>query len=126
MRSFVLIIAPVQTDFNFAKKMGIVRELCSASNLSCRPPLTEPAPFDLLEMLETIRNAKLVFADLSHSRPSCYYELGLVEAIGCRPILVAETGSQIFQHSGLSEVAFYNNLRDYERLFREAVSKVIR
>ena len=70
--------------------------------------------FELSNALRTFEKVKLVFADLSFERPSCYYELGLIQALGIPSILLAECGTTLHQHSGI--VHMYKNVAEYERL----------
>lgn len=125
MNRFVLVIAPVRTDPNFDAKMDIIRSLCARDGLGWRTPEREPEHFDLSAMIEAIRNAAVAVVDLSHGRPSCYYELGLIEALGEAPFLLAESGTQIFQYSGQVEVHFYANLNDYRILIETMLKRAL-
>ena len=53
-------------------------------------------------------------SDLSFERPSCYFELGMAQAVAPRCSLIAERGTTIHQHSGT--VSFYAGLEEYRQL----------
>jgi hypothetical protein len=126
MDRYVLVITPVRADPAFGAKMEIVRAQCRALGIGYRVPETNPGKFDLDAALAAIRGAALILADLSYARASCYYELGLVEGAGRRAMLLAETGTEIFQHSGRDAVAFYDDLTAYEALIVRTLARVPR
>lgn len=116
MKQFLLLIAPVHADPDFARKMTIVRDLCSTRGLHFRIPQVNPAPFNLRAELAFIQDAQHIIADLSYGRPSCYYELGLVEASQKQAVLIAATGTDVFQHAGHAPVAYFDDLKSYVAL----------
>lgn len=124
MGHFALVIAPVRADPEFQAKMRIVRSVCSVAGLSHRLPEPNPGGFDLEAAIEAILGATVILADLSYARPSCYYELGLVEGVGRRAALIATTGTSIFQHSERAAVVFYNDLAAYEAVVGDALGVV--
>lgn len=111
--SKVIVIAPVSSDPDFSHKMVLLAECCRQRNLSVRAPLAKASSFDLESELGAICHAKLIIADLSNERPSCYYEIGLAEAMRTPVRLLAKNGTTIHQHSGLVDVQFYRNLQEY-------------
>jgi hypothetical protein len=118
---YALVIAPVRVDSEYELKMKIIRSICDANGLGYRLPLLNSSQFDLDAAMETIRSATVIVADLSYARPSCYYELGLAEGANRQVSLIARAGSEIFQHSGKSTVAFYDALSDYEVVIAQAL-----
>lgn len=116
MGRLLLLIGPVSADPDFSQKMMIVRHLCSARGLDCQLPSVNPLPFNLTAELSVIRNAYRILADLSYGRPSCYYELGLVEASQKQALLFARAGTEIFQHAGYRPVVFFDDLEGYATL----------
>jgi hypothetical protein len=67
-------------------------------------------------IIEQIEASGLVIADLSKERPSCYYELGIAEALGARVILIAEKGTSIHQSANRMDTHFYSNIDSYTDL----------
>ena len=63
--------------------------------------------------LQFLSESDVIIIDLSHERPSCYYELALAE-IAQRPTIVfASVGTEIFQKSPLTNVHFYSSDSDF-------------
>ena len=77
--------------------------------------------FDLDATRRTIRSVDLVFADLSHERPSCYYELGLAEALGAKVVCVAAIGTEIHQTSYRGAVTVFSDLSEFAKIFKAAL-----
>jgi hypothetical protein len=124
MDRYALIIMPVRVDPEFEAKRQIVRSVCGIIGLGCRLPEPNPDRFELGAAIDAIQGAHAIIADLSYARPSCYYELGLVEGAGRRAALIAAEGTEIFQHSRRDAVSFYNNLSAYEAVLGRALSVV--
>lgn len=122
MDRYILVITPVQCDPAFATKMEIVRAQCREARIGHRVPRIDSGKFDIDGAMAMIHEAVLILADLSYARPSCYYELGLVEGAGRRAMLLAETGTQIYQHAGHDRVAFYDDLPAYTALIARAIA----
>lgn len=81
---------------------------------------TEPT-FDFASLVESMKGASLVLADLSMERPSCYFELGVAETLGSRICLLAENGTPIHQTSKRLETRFYSSLGSFKSLVGEAL-----
>ncbi|TGL46714.1 hypothetical protein EHQ55_15195 [Leptospira meyeri] len=63
------------------------------------------------KILDSIKEAKFIVADLSYARPNVYYEVGYAHALGHYPILIRKSGSAI--HFDLS----VHNIREYKNNF---------
>lgn len=79
--------------------------------------------FALAPWVDKISNATLVLADLSFERPSCYYELGCVEAMNRAVVVIAETGTPIHQTSHRDAVMFFNGLDEYQDVVRQIICR---
>ncbi len=66
-----------------------------------------------------LSTSSFVFADLSFERPSCYYELGVAQALKKSAFIVARLGTPIHQAQGY--VNYYDGLPQYEELVRKAI-----
>jgi nucleoside 2-deoxyribosyltransferase len=86
------------------------------------PPLQYP-PFSITETHQKLAGADLVVADLSKERPSCYFELGIAEALHKNIIRIAEQDTTIHQTSDKDKIIYYNNLEDYEIKMRSILEK---
>lgn len=64
--------------------------------------------------LEMIMQTDFVIADLSYERPSCYYELGYLQAMKKKVYLLAEQSTVIHQLLTPEQIIFYSNIKEYD------------
>jgi hypothetical protein len=73
-------------------------------------------------VLESLRRAEFVIADLTNARPNVYYEAGYAHALGKTPIYVARAGTKLEFDLKDFPVIFFKNLKqlkdDLERRLR--------
>jgi nucleoside 2-deoxyribosyltransferase len=123
---YFYVIMPVGADPLFAEKKSILQDLALREGLSPHFPFDESGNigFNLKSTLSVLRDSEFVLADLSLERPSCYFELGLAQALGKDVYLIAKQGSDIHQAHGRNLTRFYSDLATYElalsELFKEA------
>ena len=123
MTSYFYVIGPVGADPVFDEKRNILIEVGSDHEVGPLFPLDRHSAFSPEEAVRDMRGAEIVIADLSHERPSCYYELGLAEAAGVSITLIAEAGTRIHQVGNPRSVRFYADLADYRRMMNEIFTK---
>lgn len=63
-------------------------------------------------ILESIRKAEFVIADLSDARPNVYFEAGYAHALGKTPIYIAAAGTKLEFDLKDYPVIFFRNLRE--------------
>lgn len=115
----VLVVMPVRTDKNCeAKRATIAKAFGDDALLPKVVEINDPQDFDLVEAIRKLKEAKLVIADLSFERPSCYYELGMAQALGLPTLLLAQEGTRLYQHSGA--VTFYKDLEEFQQIVEAA------
>jgi nucleoside 2-deoxyribosyltransferase len=117
------VIMPVGADKQFADKKSILQDVAQKKGLAPYFPFdrTDKATFDINGTLSVLKDSDFVLADLSMARPSCYFELGLAQALGKYVYLIAEEGTDIHQAHGRSLAHFYRGLKSYEQV----ISKVL-
>jgi hypothetical protein len=114
---------PIGADPRAPAKAAVIRDVARSMNLDVHIPTYDLAApqFDLATTLRDLKGASLVLADLSSERPSCYYELGLAEAVGTPVRVIAHTGTDIHQTSSRAQALYYDNLDDFKRVVHRAI-----
>src|SRR5262245_5888554 len=121
---FFYVIMPVGADPNFLEKKSILLRVAQEEGLTPYFPFerTENVKFDMRSTLSILKDSDFVLADLSMERPSCYYELGLAEALGKDVYLIARRGTDIHQAQSRNLAHFYDGLKNYE----DVISNVLK
>jgi nucleoside 2-deoxyribosyltransferase len=87
------------------------------------PPLPpHVSEFDLRAALSGLRACQLVVADLSFERPSCYFELGLAQALGVPVVVLSVRSTLPHQHGPALGEYCYESLDDYEEVVDKTLS----
>ena len=123
--SCVYYISPVGSDPDYASKrklLAMVAERCAVEFFF---PLERRRTFLATLALEDIRACRLVIADLSLERPSCYFELGLAQATGTPIVLIAAEGVALHQGSRVGRVFRYEDLKSYRVAVELALSSAL-
>ena len=112
----VYVIMPVRIDDNYeAKRAAIVDAFGGDAILPSAADSNASSPaFDIAETVYEMRQVDFVIADLSFERPSCYYELGMAQAMQLPALVIAQHGTQLHQHFGT--VTFYRDLDEYRQI----------
>ena len=79
--------------------------------------------FDLEKTKMDLKNSDLVLVDLSDERPSCYFELGLAEAVGAPVAVISKADTPIHQTSLRSSVSTFSNIDEFENLLASILGK---
>ena len=116
----VFFIMPLRVDASFeAKRQAAIDIVGDGAILPDVDTSNAQAGFEIVETIESLKTVELVIADLSFERPSCYFELGMAQAMGIRSFLIAEQGTPLHQHSG--NVQFYRGLDEFRCLINSAI-----
>jgi nucleoside 2-deoxyribosyltransferase len=114
MKRFFL-ITPFKCDPDFESKKAIISKLAEEHGmvlLMADEELVKSGQY-VSGSLEMIIKADFVIADLSYERPSCYYELGYLQAMNKRVYLLAMQNTIIHQLLKPEKLIFYDDLNAY-------------
>lgn len=119
------VIMPIGSNPEATQKQGIIYNASLNTQIKPHFPryVTADPVFNLQATLQNLKGALFVLADLSLERPSCYYELGLAEALGKPVYLIAREGTDIHQTASRRLVQFYKNDAEYSSLIHAILSE---
>ncbi|MES1199445.1 MAG: hypothetical protein ABUS48_05625 [Pseudomonadota bacterium] len=119
----VYVVAPALSDPLWREKREIVSQACATRGLEAHyPHFTPGAGFDLQAETAKIAASAFALVDLSKERPSCYFELGIVEALDVDFALIAEAGTPLHQTSQPHAVRFYAGLEAFAALVMDILA----
>lgn len=78
------------------------------------------------KILEQIKKAEVIIADLSYERPNCYFEVGYARALGKNIIIVYDSKSKIHFDVDHYDATQYHNMRELEQILRYKLSNLKR
>jgi hypothetical protein len=112
------VIIPVGSDPDAASKRALIKRVATQHGIQARFPDYRPhsSIFDLQGYTRELKSAEFVLVDLSGERPSCYYELGIAEALGCSVVLIARTDTPIHQSANRRDVHYYSDFNELANL----------
>lgn len=119
-------ISPVGSDPDYTSKREVLARVAADRGISLFFPLDHRASFSVPAALSDLRTSQLVIADLSLERPSCYFEVGLAQAIGLPVVLIAAAGTVIHQAGDTDGVVTYTDLASYQAVVEHALSHRLR
>lgn len=119
---YVYFISPVGSDPSYAAKRNILASLESELDVTFFFPLERHKSFAFEAAKTDLALAYLVVADLSFERPSCYFELGVAEAVGAPVAVVMASGTTLHQTGNALPLRTYADLDEYRHAVCEAVS----
>lgn len=121
----ILTIMPSEVYPDAAAKRLLIEQLFrDAGWRVLMPEYDKDLPdFDLEQTKKDLKNSDLVLVDLSDERPSCYFELGLAEAVGATIAVISKAGTPIHQTSLRSSVSTFSNIDEFENLLTSILGK---
>lgn len=118
MKYFVVIM-PISLDDMFSQKAMAIKDIAKKNGLEAYLPIETEKESSLACILSNIKKASFVIADLSYERPSCYYELGLAQAMGKPTFLIALAGTKV--HQAYGDIHFYEEIEQYRQLIENII-----
>ena len=119
---YFYVICPVGADPDFPAKKEILESVGSKYALIPFFPLQQRSRFSVAAAKSDLSQAEFVLADLSRERPSCYFELGLAQAMDVPVVLIAGSGTRIHQVGENARIANYSDLHQYRLLISDILS----
>jgi hypothetical protein len=127
IEQYFKVIMPVGSDKDAPEKQHLIEQVARTHDLGTHLPkydLSKPS-FDIHRELEDLKGSLFVIADLSLERPSCYYELGIAEAIEKKIYLIARTGTTIHQTVNRKEIQYYGDMSHFQSLIDNIIQHAI-
>jgi nucleoside 2-deoxyribosyltransferase len=123
----IYFVGPGAIDPDAEQKRDFVAKICEQRKLKAFiPQYANSQPyFDLASEKIVISGCRAAIVDLSYERPSCYYELGLVECLGADAMLIARIGTTIHQTSLRASVHYYRDLSEYMTLVKRIIESAV-
>jgi hypothetical protein len=118
----VFYISPVGADSEYEAKRTLLAQIARKRGLEFFFPLDHNPSFSIASALSDLAASDLIIADLSLERPSCYFEVGLAQAVGRHVVLIASEGTMLHQAGGTERVATYTDLASYKETIEWALS----
>ncbi|EXI76998.1 MAG: hypothetical protein AW10_04100 [Candidatus Accumulibacter appositus] len=119
--SYIYFITPVGSDPQYQLKREVLAQISKDTGLEFFFPLERHSEFSLDAARFDLRNASLAVVDLSLERPSCYFELGIAEALEVPTCILAAAGTTLHQTAKRDSTLRYSDLTQYGGIVRDAV-----
>jgi nucleoside 2-deoxyribosyltransferase len=121
----IFLIAPYSIDRNFEEKRSIINDVFLKFGFELL--LAEDNNKGSLSAETTIRlfeQADYFIADVSCERPSCYYELGYLQAQKKDISIIAKKNEKIHQLLYKDSIEYFNDLGEYKKIIEKIVRKL--
>lgn len=119
----IFYIAPHNIDPEFATKFQSLKSIAKKHNIEILKGIqTGEQQFDLNKTIGLYNEVDYFIADLSFVRPSCYYEIGYVQAMNKKTKLIALKNTEIHQVKG--NVNFYSDIDDYHKVIEKLLTEI--
>lgn len=126
-KNFFYVIMPVGVDIDAPEKKRIIENISGKINVHPHFPeyRIENINRKVNASIKEIKGALFVLADLSMERPSCYYELGVAEALKKEVFLIAKEDSDIHQTQFRDDVLFFSGMEEFAKVVESIFSRVV-
>lgn len=122
----LFLITPYSIDPDYENKRRIVEKILMGTNLELvlAEDKLNKGSLSAEKTIMLFKECDFFIADLSFERPSCYYELGYLQALDKEITIVARENSLIHQLLERNSIDYYSDLIDYKKLIEEKVRKL--
>ena len=122
---YFVVVMPIGYDLESEQKIQIIQSLSNSYNTTVQLPTydTTTSSFSIDCTLQTFSEACFALVDLSFERPSCYYELGLLESVGTKVYLIAAQETPIHQSSYRTFVTYFRNIEHYAEIVESIIDE---
>ncbi len=119
----IFLIAPYKIDRDFDNKKSIIDnifrkngiELILAVDSKTKQSLSAQAT------IEEFNKSDYFIVDLSFERPSCYYEMGYLQALKKQMFVIAKENETIHQLLNRDDVKYFKDLNEYKSIIENIV-----
>ena len=125
-QKYIYFVMPGLVDPLAHHKRQVILEVCTAFGISVRFPAFNPdsLEFNLDQEKDAILSSAGAIVDLSFERPSCYYELGLIECLGVPAFLICGRDAAVHQTMNRSSVVRFDGIDSYRSVIRDLVLRL--
>lgn len=112
----LFVITPYKSDILYEKKKTIVTNLSISKGINTYYYTSYNNISDSKIDTKLYKNSDFFIADLSYERPSCYFEIGYVQALNKPIFLIAKKFTVIHQLENKESIRLYDDLLSYSKL----------
>jgi hypothetical protein len=120
------VIAPYNLDPLYEKKKEIVIKLAKSKDLCAyyASDFLSDGNLNIEKSIDLYKSIDFFIADLSYERPSCYFEVGFVQAMNKPVFLIALETTVIHQLLNKNTVRLYKDLSSYSNLLALIIEQI--
>ena len=125
-KPYVFVLMPFDKDFDDTYQYGIKKPIEDLGGECQRGNELQHSGNILEVVLESIRRARFIVADLSGGNPNVFYEVGYCHAIDKNVILCTRTADDIpFNLRGYSHIVYGGSISALDQALRQKISSLI-
>ena len=115
----VFLITPYKVDKYFENKKSIAKEAFNKYDIDLALAEDNEISLSVDKTIELFQKSDFFIADLSLERPSCYYELGYLQALKKSIFIISKRNEKIHQMLGRDSILFYDDLNGYKEIMEK-------
>jgi len=119
----VFLVTPHTKDEDFDNKKSIVERILNKHKIKLNTA-GKGVSLSANDTIKLYQKSDFFIADISLERPSCYYELGYLQALKKRGFIISKENEKIHQLLNRDSIRFYNDLIDYEKMIERIAEEI--